>query len=106
MQLTRIESLLQYFVHMLLALHAVLAGKLIAHHGRLEMLTIAIELEVLADHAGEDELLDLFGVHHVQPLSFQPRFSRRRVSMDTAAKQVTTTARLVSGATSETPKKP
>ncbi len=106
MQLTRVEFFLQYFVHMLLTLNAALASKFSTYHRRLEMLTIAIEVEIFAGHASENKLLDLFGVHHVQPLSFQPRLSRRRVSMDTAAKQATTTARLVSGATSETPKKP
>jgi len=91
---------------MLLALHAALAGKFIAHYGRHKVLAVTIEFEVFAGHASEYQLLDLFRVHHVQPLNFQPCFNRRRVSMDTAAKQATTTARLISGATSETPKKP
>lgn len=106
MQLARVELFLEYFVHVLLTLHAALAGKLIAHHSRHEMLAVTIEFEVFAGHAGEYQLLDLFRVHHVQPLNFQPSFNRRNVSMDTATKQATTTARLISGATSETPKKP
>ena len=91
---------------MLLTLHAVLADEFGADDKGREMLAVAIEFKVFAGHAGKDELFDLFGVHRVQALSFQPRFSRCSVSRDTAAKQATTTARLVSGATSETPKKP
>src|SRR5574343_290965 len=106
MQLPGVEFILQNLVYMLLALHAVLADELAAHDDGLEMMAIAVERQVFAGHAGEDELLDLVRVHHVQPLSFQPRFSRLSVSTDTAAKQAKTTARLVCGATSETPKKP
>lgn len=93
-------------VDTLLALHAVLAGEFGADHEGLEVLAVAIEFQVFAGHAGKDELFDLFGVHRVQALSFQPRFNRCNVSSDTATKQATTTARLLSGATSETPKKP
>jgi len=91
---------------MLLALHAILAGEFGADDNRLEVLAVAIEFEMFAGHAGADKLLDMFRVHLGQALSFQPRFSKPSVRMDTATKQATTTARLVSGATSETPKKP
>ena len=106
MQLPGGELFLEYPIDVLLALYAVLAGEFGADHEGLKMLAVAIESEVLASHAGQDELFDLFGVHRVQALSFQPRFSRFSVSRDTAAKQATTTIRLTSGATSETPKKP
>lgn len=106
MQFAGCELVLERPVDMLLALHAVFAGELGADDERLEMLAIAIEFKVFARHPGKDELFDLFGVHRVQALNFQPRFSKLSVSSDAAVKQATTTIRLTSGATSETPKKP
>lgn len=97
---------LQRLINALLALDAALAGEFVADDGRLEVLAIAVEFEVFANHPGKDELLDLVGVHLRQFLSFQPRFSRCSVRNDTTEKQATTTVRLVSGGTSETPKKP
>ncbi len=98
---------LQGLIDALLALHAILAGEFGTDHDRFEVVSVAVEGKVLAVHPGADDLFYLVGVHHVvQALSFQPCFSRRRVSRDTAVKQARTTARLVSGATSETPKKP
>ncbi len=106
MQLPGIEFCLEDFVHVLLALDSALAGKFVADNQRLKVLTVTIEGEVFAGHAGANEFFDLFGMHRVQALSFQPRFSRFSVNNDTATKQATTTVRLISGATSETPKKP
>ena len=100
------QLFLQGLVNTLLALHTILADEFAAYDDGLEMLAVTVEFEVVAVHAGEDELLDVFGMHRIQALSFQPRFSRLSVPQDTTAKQATTTSRLVSGATSETPKKP
>ena len=91
---------------MLLTLHAVLADEFGANDKGREMLAVAIEFKVVADHAGAYKFFDLFGMHRVQALSFQPRFNRCSVNRETAAKQAATTVRLLSGATSETPKKP
>lgn len=106
MQLAGGQFFLQGFIHALLTLHTVLPDEFATHDDSLEMLAVAIEFEKIAGHTGQDQLLDMFGVHLGQALSFQPRFSRLSVPQDTTAKQATTTSRLVSGATSETPKKP
>ncbi len=106
MQLTRCKLFLEGLVHPLLALDAILSDKFSADDQRFEMLSIAIQGEMFAGHAGEYEFFDLIGVHIGQALSFQPRFNRFSVNSDTARKQAKTTAKLVSGATSETPKKP
>ena len=106
MQFPGCELFLEGLVHALLALDAGLSGKLGADDQRFKMLPIAIQGEMFAVHACENELFDLIGVHWCQALSFQPRFNRFSVSKDTAKKQEKTTAKLVSGATSETPKKP
>ena len=106
MQFPGIQLFLQGLIHALLTLHAVLPDKFLTYYQGLKMLAIAIKFKLFTGHAGKDEFLDMVGMHHVQPLSFQPRFSRLNVAMDTAVKQATTTARLISGATSETPKKP
>ena len=105
MQLPGRELFLEGLVHALLPLHAVFPDELGTDHEGLEMLAVAVEREMFAGHAGADEFLDLIGMH-VQALSFQPRLSSLSVSSDTPAKQAKTTARLTSGATSETPKKP
>jgi len=106
MQFPGIQFFLQGLIHALLTLHAALPNKFLTYNQGLKMLAIAIKFKQVTGHAGKDKFLDMVGMHHVQPLSFQPRFSRFKVTTDTAAKQVTTTARLISGATSETPKKP
>ena len=106
MQFPGCELFLEGLVHALLALDAALSGKLSADNQRFKMLPIAIQGEMFAVHASEYELFDLIGVHWCQALSFQPRFNRFSVPQDTTAKQATTTIRLCSGATSETPKKP
>jgi len=106
MQLAGCQLFLQGLVHTLLTLHAVLADKLAADNDGLKVLAVAVEFEKIAGHTGQDQLFDSFGVHRIQALSFQPRFNRLSVPQDTTAKQATTTIRLVSGATSETPKKP
>ena len=100
------QLFLQGLVNTLLALHTILADELATHDDGLEMLAVAIQFEIIAGHAGQDELLDVFGIHLGQALSFQPRFNRLSVPQDTSAKQATTTIKLLSGATSETPKKP
>jgi len=105
-QLAARKLCLERLINTLLALHAVQAGELGADDQRLEVLAVAVEFELLAGHAGTDKLLNMFRIHFGQALNFQPRFSKLSVSKDTAAKQATTTARLNSGATSETPKKP
>ena len=106
MQLPGRQFFLQGLIHALLALHTILAHELATDDDSLEMLAVAIQFEIIAGHAGQDELLDMFGIHRGQALSFQPRFNRLSVPQDTSAKQATTTIRLYSGATSETPKKP
>ena len=106
MQLAGRELFLECLIDTLLPLNAIFANKFCADDQRFEMLSIAIQGEMFAIHASEYELFDLVGVHWCQALSFQPRFNRLSVSKDTARKQDMTTARLVSGATSETPKKP
>ena len=106
MQLASRELFLERLVYALLALDAVFSDELSADNQRFKMLSIAIQHEMFAGHASEYELFDLIGVHCCQALSFQPRFNRFSVSKDTARKQEITTAKLVSGATSETPKKP
>jgi hypothetical protein len=65
---------------MLLALHAVLADKFALTMMASKCWPSPSRDEVFAGHAGEDELLDLVGVHHFQALSFQPRFSRFSVT--------------------------
>ena len=106
MQLAGRELFLEYLIDVLLALNPVFTGKFGANHQRFEMLAIAIKGEMFAGHASENECFDLIRMHSIQALNFQPRLSRFRVSRDTAAKQPKTTPRLISGATSETPKKP
>ena len=106
MQLPGRQFFLQGLIHALLALHTILAHELATDDDGLEMLAVTIQFEIIAGHAGQDELLDMFGIHRGQALSFQPRFNRLSVPQDTSAKQATTTIRLYSGATSETPKKP
>ena len=107
MKFAGIEFCLENFVHMLLTLHAIFADEFGADNEGGEMLAVAVEFEMVAVHPGEDELLDLFGMHHgVQPLSFQPRLRSCSVSPVTAAKQAKTAPKLSSGDTSETPKKP
>ena len=106
MQLPAGELFLECLVHPLLALDTVFANKFGADHQGLEMLAVAVKREMIAGHAREDEFFDLIGMHLGQALSFQPRFRRLSVTSDTARKQEMTTTRLVSGATSETPKKP
>gem|GEM_PF-4657923 len=106
MQFASRQLFLERLVHALLALDTILADKLGADDKSLEMLAIAIQFKVVAGHAGEDELLDQFGMHAYQFLSFQPRLSKASVNRLVTAKQTATTARLRSGATSETPKKP
>ncbi len=106
MQLPGGELFLECLVDALLALHAIFADKLGADDQRLEMLAIAVQHKVIAGHACKDEFFDLIGMHLGQALSFQPRFKRLSVTSDTAMKQEMTTTRLVSGATSETPKNP
>jgi len=106
MQLPGGELFLEGLIDALLALDTALADKLGTDNERLEMLAVTVQREMLAGHAGEYEFLDMVGKHRVQALSFQPRLSRLNVSSETAAKQATTTSRLVSGGTSETPKKP
>lgn len=106
MQFAGRELFLERLIDTLLPLNAIFANKFCADDQRFEMLSIAIQGEMFAIHASEYELFDLVGVHWCQALSFQPRFNRLSVSKDTARKQDMTTARLVSGATSETPKKP
>src|SRR5574343_88738 len=70
------QLFLQGLVNTLLALHTILADEFAAHDDGLEMLAVTVEVEVVAGHAGEDEVLDVFGMHRIQALSFQPRFSR------------------------------
>lgn len=106
MQLAGRQLFLESLIHPLLPLHTVFPDELAAHNDRLKMLAIAIEFEKITGHAGQDQLFDMFRMHRIQALSFQPRFSRLSVPQDTTAKQATTTIRLTSGATSETPKKP
>ena len=106
MQLARIELFLQCLINALLPLHAILAGEFGTDDQSLEMLSIAIQRQVIAGHASENELLDLIRVHMAQALNFQPRRSKFSVNNDTAARQATTTSKLFSGGTSETPKKP
>jgi len=105
MQLPGSELFLESLIDALLPLDTIFAAELGTDDQRLEMLSIAVQGEMFAGHAGEDEFFNLVGVH-CQALSFQPRWSRRSVSSEMAVKQATTTSRLVSGATSETPKKP
>ena len=106
MQLAGRKFFLECLIDTLLTLDAILTNEFSTDNQRFKMLSIAIQGEVFAIHASEYELFDLIGVHRCQALSFQPRFNRLSVSKDTARKQEMTTARLVSGATSETPKKP
>src|SRR5574343_303005 len=107
MQFAAIEARLEDLIDPLLALHTALADELIADDQCVKMMPVAVEFKVGTIHPGEDELFDLIGVHHrVQPLNFQPRRRSSSVSKETAAKQTTTTLRLFSGETSETPKKP
>ena len=107
MQFPGRQFFLEGLIDPLLTLDAIHAGKFGADHKGLEMLSIAVEGEMFAGHAGADEFLDLIGVHRsVQALSFQPRLSRLSVSRETTAKLARTTPRLISGAMSETPKKP
>ena len=106
MQFAAGQLVLYRSINMLLSLDPVQADKLGADDNGRKMLAVAIKGEMFAGHAGEDECFDLIRMHSIQALNFQPRLSRFRVSRDTAAKQPKTTPRLISGATSETPKKP
>ena len=106
MQFAGRKLVLERLIYVLLTLYAIFASELGADDERLEMLAIAIKFKVVTGHPGKNELFDLFGMHRVQALNFQPCFSNPSVNSDTAAKQATTTIRLSSGATSETPKKP
>lgn len=56
---------MQGLMNALLPLNAILAGKFGADDQRDKMLSIAIEFQVFAGHASENELLDLIGVHEV-----------------------------------------
>lgn len=106
MQFAGIQLGPQGLINPLLALHATLSREFAADDDGFEMLAIAIQAEVLAGEAGENELFDLFRMHHGQYLNFQPRFSNSRVNTETPMKQATTMLRLTAGETSETPKKP
>ncbi len=58
------ELFLEGLVHALLALYPVLADEFGADDEGGEMLAVAVEFEMVANHSGLDELLDLVGVHH------------------------------------------
>ena len=63
MQFPGRQFFLQGLVHPLLALDAILANKFAAHDDGLKMLAVTVQFEIVAGHAGQDELLDMFGVH-------------------------------------------
>lgn len=56
---------MQGLMNALLPLNAVLPGKFGTDDQRNKMLAIAIEFQVFAGHAGENELLDLIGMHEI-----------------------------------------
>ena len=64
MQFAGGQFFLKRLVNMLLALDAALAGKFGADNNGLKMLSVTIEGEVFAGHAGENEFFDFIGVHH------------------------------------------
>ncbi len=72
MQFATIEMRLEQTIDVLLTLDTIFSYELGADQQRLEMLAIAIEFQVLAGHASENELFDLIGVHEIQVLNFQP----------------------------------
>jgi hypothetical protein len=101
------EFFLQRLVNMLLALHAALAGKFVADSQPPQNVVRHHRGQVVAGHAGENEFFDLYrGASWFRLLISSPASAGFSVSTDTAAKQAKTTPRLISGATSETPKKP
>jgi len=71
MQLPGGELFLEGLIDVLLALNAIFANEFATDDECLEMLAITVQRKMLADHAGEDELLDLIGMHKV----FRPSVS-------------------------------
>ncbi len=61
------HTVAQCLVHALMALHAALAGKFLAHHHRLEMLAVTNHTEVVGSHALLDIFLNAFCRDHNSP---------------------------------------
>ena len=87
----------------LVALHAAPAGESARHNDRLEVLSVADYLEMLAREPGLDSCLHAFRRHH---LSLYPDLNINTHANDTKKKLLATTARLTQGERSATPKKP
>ena len=63
MQLASRKLFFESLINPLLALDAILANKFATHDDGLKMLAVAVQFEIVAGHAGQDELFDMFGVH-------------------------------------------
>src|SRR3954464_1314713 len=92
-------------VNQLVSLHAVAAAELGGNDQRLEVLSVADHLDMLAGKARFDPVLDAVRRDH-QYLSLKPDFRIQSVAEHTAKREAKTIARLAVGAKSEAPKKP
>ena len=107
MQYTGVEMPLEHGIDALLTLHAVLADKFGADDHRFKVVTVTFDGQVFAWQTLAQQGFGGLGVNHEdQFLRLEPRCSRASVKTVTMAKAVVTTARLIWGATSDTPKKP